>query len=68
MAMTPNRASRTLLLSALLLALGSVTYMAPERWTTSMKNIAAALDLSARKPLIDSAVPARQEMATFALG
>jgi hypothetical protein len=52
----------------LILAVGSLLYLATGKGTPDMKQSAFASDSLTAKPLIDSRVPKKLDTATFALG
>jgi hypothetical protein len=65
---TKRRISMPLFLVMLVLAIGSVMYIATERGTLDMKQGAFASDIVYSKPLIDTQVPKKLATATFAMG
>ncbi len=65
---TKQRISSLLFLIMLVVAVGSVLYIATERGTLDMKQGAFASDIVYSKPLIDTQVPKKLATATFAMG
>lgn len=65
---TKRRIAMLLFLVILVVAVGSVLYIATERGALDMKQGAFASDIVYSKPLIDTQVPKKVATATFSMG